>query len=105
MSTFDERENAFEAKYAHDQEMLFNANARRNKQLGLWAAGLKGESLEAAAEYAQSVVKSDLAEAGHEDVVRMVVGYLGDLADETTIRTKMAELMIEAKARIMTAHS
>ena len=105
MSTFDEREAAFEAKFAHDQEMLFNANARRNKRLGLWAADLKGESLEAATTYAKSVVKSDLAEAGHEDVVRMVVGYLGDLVDEDTIRTKMAELMIEAKAEIMTKQS
>lgn len=105
MSTFDDREIAFEAKFAHDAEMLFNANARRNKQLGLWAAGLKGETLEAATAYAQSVVKTDLREAGHEDVVRMVVGYLADLADEATIRAKMAEFMVTAKKEIMGEHS
>jgi hypothetical protein len=105
MSTFDERETAFEAKFAHDEEMQFKTNARRNKYLGLWAAELKGEPIEVAQAYAQSVVKIDLAEAGHEDVVHLVVGYLGDLADEDTIRAKMAELMITAKSEIMDEHS
>ena len=59
MTTFDERENAFEAKYAHDADMQFKADARRNKLLGLWAAELMGLSGEAAANYAKEVVKSD----------------------------------------------
>ena len=105
MSTFDERETAFEAKFAHDEEMKFNANARRNKLLGLWAAELKGEPLEVAQAYARTVVKTDLSEAGHEDVVRLLTGYLGDLADEEKIRGKMAEFMITAKAEIMDEHS
>ena len=105
MSTFDDRETAFEAKFAHDEEMLFNANARRNKQLGLWAAALKGETIEAARAYARSVVKSDLAKAGHEDVVEMVCGYLTGVADESTVRAKMDELMVAAKAEIMDEHS
>lgn len=102
MTTFDERENAFEAKYAHDADMQFKADARRNKLLGLWAADLMGLKGEAAADYAKEVVKSDFEEAGHEDVFRKVAGDLGDKADEATIRAQMAKLMAEAKAQIMT---
>jgi len=102
MSTFDDRENAFENKFAHDAEMQFKADARRNKLLGLWAAGLMGKEGDAAAEYAKEVVKSDFEEAGHEDVYRKVSGDLGDKADEATIRAKMAEFMSEAKAQLMT---
>ena len=102
MSTFDERENAFEAKYAHDADMQFKAEARRNKLLGLWAAGLMGKAGDDAAAYAKEVVKSDFEEAGHEDVFRKVSGDLGDLADEATIRQQMAALMAEAKAQVMT---
>ena len=68
MSTFDDRERAFESKFAHDAEMQFKAEARRNKLLGLWAAGLLGKSAEDAAEYAKEVIKSDFEEPGHEDV-------------------------------------
>ena len=102
MSTFDDREKAFENKFAHDAEMLFKADARRNKLLGLWAAGLMGKDGDAADQYAQEVVKSDFEEAGHEDVYRKVSGDLGDKADEATIRAKMAEFMAEAKAQLMT---
>ncbi|WP_439120264.1 DUF1476 domain-containing protein [Marivita sp.] len=101
MSTFDDRENAFENKYAHDAEMQFKAEARRNKLLGLWAADLMGKSGDAAAEYAKEVVKADFEEAGHEDVVRKVSGDLGGKASDDEIRAKMAELLIEAKAQIM----
>lgn len=101
MTTFDERENAFENKYAHDAEMQFKADARRNKLLGLWAADLMGKSAEEASTYATEVVKSDFEEAGHEDVYRKVSGDLGDLADEATIRAQMAQFMSEAKAQIM----
>ena len=83
MSTFDDRENAFENKYAHDQEMQFRAEARRNKLLGLWAAELLGKTGADADAYAREVVKADFEEAGHEDVVRKVAGDLGDLADAT----------------------
>lgn len=101
MTTFDDRENAFENKYAHDAEMQFKAEARRNKLLGLWAAELLGKSGEEAADYAKEVIKSDFEEAGDEDVYRKVSGDLGARADETTIRTKMVELMAEAKAQLM----
>lgn len=101
MTTFDDRENAFEAKFAHDADMQFKADARRNKLLGLWAAELMGLSGDAAGEYATSVIKADFEEAGHEDVFRKVAGDLGDKADEATIRAKMQDTMAEAKAQLM----
>ncbi|MFC6638329.1 DUF1476 family protein [Sulfitobacter sp. JBTF-M27] len=104
MTTMKDRENAFENKFAHDAEMQFKAEARRNKLLGLWAAELLGKSGEAANEYAKEVIKSDFEEAGDEDVYRKVSGDLGDKADETTIRAKMVSLMAEAKAQIMEEH-
>ena len=101
MSTFEDRENAFENKYAHDEEMKFRAEARRNKLLGLWAAELMGKSGDAADSYAKEVVKADFEEAGHEDVVRKVAGDLGDKVTADEIRAKMAELLTVAKAQIM----
>jgi hypothetical protein len=101
MTSFDDRENAFEAKFAHDADMQFRAEARRNKLLGLWAAQLMGKSDEAAAEYAASVVAADFEEAGHEDVVRKVAADLGDLASADDIRAKLAELGPVAKAQLM----
>ncbi|NNE53291.1 MAG: DUF1476 domain-containing protein [Sulfitobacter sp.] len=104
MSTFDEREHAFENKFAHDAEMQFKAEARRNKLLGLWAAGLLGKAGDEANAYAAEVVKADFEEPGDEDVYRKVAGDLGDLADEKTIRKTMVTLMAEAKTQIMTEH-
>ena len=101
MSTFEDRENAFENKFAHDAEMQFKAEARRNKLLGLWAAELLGKSGDDAADYAKEVVASDFEEAGDEDVYRKVSGDLGDLASEETIRAQMKSLMAEAKAQLM----
>ncbi len=101
MATFDERENAFENKFAHDAEMQFKAEARRNKLLGLWAAGLLGKDGDAASEYAKDVVKSDFEEAGSDDVIRKVAGDLGDLATEDEIRAKLDGFLAEAKAQLM----
>ncbi|MFA9232297.1 MAG: DUF1476 domain-containing protein [Microgenomates group bacterium] len=101
MTSFDDRENAFENKYAHDAEMQFRAEARRNKLVGLWAAELLGKSGDDAAEYALSVVSADFEEAGIEDVVRKVAGDLAGKADADTIRAKMAELMPVAKSQLM----
>ncbi|MEM8633045.1 MAG: DUF1476 domain-containing protein [Pseudomonadota bacterium] len=98
--TFDDRENAFEAKFAHDEEMAFKAVARRNKLLGLWAAGLLGKSDAQAEEYAKEVIRADFEEAGHDDVVRKVAGDLGDKATEEEIRVKMDELLKEAKGQL-----
>ena len=101
MTTFDDREHAFENKFAHDAEMQFKAEARRNRLLGLWAAELLGKTGDAAAAYAIEVVKSDFEEAGDEDVYRKVSGDLGDKADEATIRKQMADLMAKAKIQLM----
>lgn len=101
MTTFDDRESAFENKFAHDEEMKFKAEARCNKLLGLWAAELMGKSGADADAYAVEVVKSDFEEAGFEDVIRKVVGDLGDLASEDTIRRKRAEFVKIAKAQIL----
>ena len=102
MSTFDDREKAFEDKFAHDAEMRFKAEARRNKLLGLWAAELLGKSGEDANAYAAGVVKADLQESGDEDVYRKVAADLGDKADEATIRAKMRDLRAVAKDQLMT---
>ena len=101
MSSFDDRENAFEAKFAHDADMQFKASARRNKLLGLWASALLGKSADEAEAYARDVIKADFEEAGDDDVLRKVADDLGDKADAATIRAKMTELMAEAKAQIM----
>ncbi len=101
MSSLDDRQNAFENKFAHDAEMQFKADARRNKLLGLWAADLMGKSGADAEAYAKDVIKSDFEEAGDEDVFRKVAGDLGGKTDEATLRAKMAELMAEAKSQLM----
>ena len=101
MSTFDDRERAFEAKFAHDAEMQFRAVARRNRLLGLWAAELLGKAGYEAESYALEVVKSDLAEAGDEDVLRKVAADLGSLSDPAAIRAKMTELLASAKAQLV----
>ena len=101
MSSFDDRENAFENKFAHDAQMQFKAEARRNKLLGLWAADLMGKTGEEAEEYAKEVVKSDFEEAGYEDVVRKVAGDLGDKSTPDEIRAKIEELMPVAKGQLL----
>lgn len=101
MSGMSDREKAFENKFAHDQELRFKAEARRNKLLGLWAGGLLGKAdLDA---YAKEVVASDFEEAGDEDVFRKVSGDLkakGLTIDDDVIRQKMAQLVQVANEQI-----
>jgi hypothetical protein len=103
MTQFDNREKAFESKYAHDQELQFKVMARRNKLLGLWAAGEMGLTGDAAAQYAIEVVKSDFQEAGDEDVYRKVRADLDakqvDIS-EHRLRKEMDDLMAVAKQQI-----
>lgn len=101
MPSFEDRENAFENKFAHDAEMQFKAVARRNKLAGLWAAGLMGLSGDAAADYAKSVVKADFEEAGDDDVIRKLAGDLKGKADEATIRAQLIACFAEAKAQLV----
>ena len=101
MTTFDDRENAFENKFAHDQEMQFRADARRNKLMGLWVADILGKSGDEAEAYAKEVVKADFEEAGHEDVMRKVLGDLGDRLPEAEVRRKYDELLAVAKGQLV----
>lgn len=100
MTTFDDRESAFEAKFAHDEEMIFKAQARANKKLGLWAAEKMGKTGDEADAYAREVIVSDFEEAGHEDVVRKVTGDLGSVSADD-IRAKLAELLAQTKHEMM----
>lgn len=101
MTTFDDREQAFEAKFAHDEEVQFRVQARCNKLLGLWAAEMLGKSGSEAEAYAKTVVTADFEEAGHEDVVRKVAADLEGQVSADDIRRKMAELLQAAKVQIL----
>ena len=103
MTTFDQRKDAFENKFAHDEELRFKATARRNKLLGLWAAEKLGKSGADADAYAKSVVVADFEEAGDEDVVRKVKGDFAGASVAVTddeIRRVMTELLIKAAEEI-----
>lgn len=103
MTSMDDREKAFENKYAHDQALEFKAVARRNKLLGLWAAELMGLEGDAAASYAKEVVKADFEEAGHEDVYRKVKKDLDDKGvdmSEHLIRKQMDDLLATARKQV-----
>lgn len=103
MSTFDKREEGFEKKFAHDEELRFKATARRNKLLGLWVAEKLGKTGAEADAYAKSVVMSDFEEAGDDDVFRKVKADL-DAANagqsDHQIRRTMDELMATAIAQV-----
>jgi hypothetical protein len=92
MTTFDDRERAFEAKYARDEEMQFRIIARRNRLLGEWAARLMGLTEAEADAYAKDVIRADFEEAGDEDVIRKVLGDLtaAGRCDEARIREALA---------------
>ncbi len=99
MTTFDDRKDAFEKKFAHDEELRFKAMARRNKLLGLWAAGQLGQSGAEADAYAKSVVMADFEEAGDEDVLRKVRKDLeaaGKTVSDAELRRTMTELLARA---------
>jgi hypothetical protein len=105
MSGIDDRENTFENKFAHDQELEFKANARRNKLLGLWAAELMGMDGETATEYAKTVIVADFEEAGDDDVFRKIRGDFDakrvDMSDHL-LRKQMDELLAVARQQIQT---
>ena len=103
MTTFDKREEAFEKKFALDQEQKFKAEARRNKLLGLWVAEQLGLSGEAAGTYAREVVAAEFSEGGAAAVVRKVMGDLAakrSTVTETEVRTQMTEFMALAVAQV-----
>ena len=104
MSTFDDRERQFEAKYSRDQELQFKVMVRRNRLLGQWAADrmqLTGDARDA---YAKEVVSSDFDRPGDDDVLQKVLADLsakGDAADARELRRKMDELLVVAKKQLM----
>ena len=103
MSTFDKREEGFERKFAHDEELRFKATARRNKLLGLWAAEHLGLEGPAADDYAKEVVRADLEEPGDEDVFRKIrADFDAKSVDQSDhqIRRTMTELMSTAIQQI-----
>ena len=106
MSTFEDRERAFETKYARDEEVQFRIVARRNRLLGEWAARLMGLNSAEAESYAKDVIRADFEEAGDEDVVRKVLGDLtsaGVECDEAKIREALGHKLVEARRQIIEA--
>lgn len=103
MTTFDDRENGFESKFALDQEQEFRAIARRNKLLGLWAAEKMGLSAASAEEYGAAIVRADFEQPGDEDVYRKIMQDLqgsGIAVSEGEIRRKMDELASISREQI-----
>jgi hypothetical protein len=104
MTTFEDRERAFEAKFAHDQEMQFKIVARRNRLLGLWAAKQMGLSDVEAETYASEVIRAEFEEAGDEEVVKKLLGDLtsaGVECDESRIREALEHKNVEARRQMM----
>jgi len=104
MTNFQDRERAEEAKFAHDEEMQFRIQARRNRLVGQWAAERMGLSAVEAEAYGKSVVQADFEEAGDEDVIRKLLGDLvgaGIDATEAEVRTALATKLIEARRALL----
>src|SRR4030081_1657712 len=103
MTTFDKREEGFENKFVHDEELKFKAEARRNKLLGLWVAEKLGMSGDEANAYARQVVAAEVVGGNEASVVRKVMGDLtakGVAISEAQVRAKMDELMAQAIAQV-----
>ncbi len=104
MSTFNDREKQFEAKFQHDQELQFKVMARRNRLLGEWAGNLMGLAGDDLKTYAKEVVQSDFDRPGDDDVLQKVLNDLQDKkidASERQVRKHMDELLIDAKKQVM----
>jgi hypothetical protein len=104
MTTFDEREKGFEARYQHDQEIQFKVHARRNKLVGLWAAGKLGLSGDAADAYAKDVVASDFEHPGDEDLVGKILKDFeakGIKSSAAEIRKELEHKLPLAKSQVM----
>lgn len=104
MTTFDNREQAFENKYAHDAEMMFKARARRNRLFGEWLAGELGLSGDEVKDYAASVVKADLEEEGDQDVIRKVMADIEAKGVDISVHRvekQLDEFFATAKEQIM----
>jgi hypothetical protein len=106
MTTFDDRERAFETKFARDEEVAFRITARRNRLLGQWAAGLMKLTPAETDAYAKAVVQADFEEAGDEDVVRKLLGDLtaaGVEIDDAAVRAAVETMTVEARRQLIEA--
>jgi hypothetical protein len=106
MTTFDDRERAFESQFARDEELAFRVTARRNRLVAQWAAEKMGLTPEETDAYAKAVVQADFEEAGDEDVVRKLVGDLtaaGVEIDEAAVRRALEEQLVQARRQLMEA--
>ena len=106
MTTFDDRERAFESQYARDQEMQVKVIARRNRLLGMWAARKMGLSDAEADAYAREVIRADFEEAGDEDVIRKLLGDLisaGVEIDDGEIRRQLEHKTVDARRHFIEA--
>ena len=104
MTMFDDRERAQEAKFAHDEEMLFKVHARRNRLLGQWAAEQMGLNAAEADDYAKAIVDADFKEAGDEDVISKLLGDLvsaGIEIGDAEIRAALEAKDLEARAQLL----
>ena len=102
MSSFEDRKKSFEKKFAHDEELKFKVDSKRNKYLGEWVSQKLGYDTAKSKEYIQSVIKADFQEAGDEDVFRKIKEDLKDHnIDDNEIRLKMKELNEKAKSDFM----
>ncbi|WP_420140418.1 DUF1476 domain-containing protein [Sphingomonas sp.] len=104
MTSFDDRERAFETKFARDEEMAFRITARRNRLLGSWAAGLMGLTAAETDAYAKAVVQADFEEAGDEDVIRKLLGDLVSAQvdiDEARVRAALHDATVEARRQLI----
>jgi hypothetical protein len=104
MTTFDERESAFETKFARDQEMQFRVHARRNRLLGLWAAELMGLTSVEADGYARDLIRSDFETVGDDDILRKLLGDFtsaGVEIDEAAIRAQLDLKMVDARRQLI----
>ncbi len=103
MTTFDEREHGYEAKFARDEELRFKAKARRDKALGAWVAAQFGLTGEAADDYAKQTLRADFQHPGDGDLIAKVLEDFkakGIAMDERTVKKKLIELMANAVAEI-----
>jgi len=103
MSQFEDRERAYEARFAHDEELRFKAMARRNRLLGRWAAEKLGRTGDAVTAYENEVIRADFSEPGDEDVFRKVradFDAAGVAVSDSEIRMKMRELLVTAAEQV-----
>lgn len=101
MRSFDERKDAFEKRFAHDEQMRFKVDMRANRLLGQWAAKKMGLSESESADFVRELIASDFEEAGRDDVFRKLCSSLGDSVAESAVREQMEAAHEEAYRQVI----